>query len=628
MESDENKVTSRCRMVMVEGGGWDVFLQATLCPCHWHQPTPEKRTSGPERDHPSGTGVCLARPRRPRHSAGCCAACSDTLSSNRASRLATSPPTMASAEQDAGMELDGLLAADDLETRNEPLAAAAGARAGVSEALDMLEARRLGRSLAIPTDDARVRQRLRALGEPITAFGERPPDRRERLREVLVHLAREQGEAGPRSDAGSDEAGDIEDEEEAEEQEEEFYTEGTSALVEARRDMAQFSLKNAARRIAIQRKQATIPLQRIVTTRRNVFAPLRTFTNMGSQIGDSRPISIVRFSPDGKMLGTGSWSGGVKLWEMPSAKAVKSLRGHTDKVGGLSWHPQATLTQPTSALNLATGAADGNVFLWNLESDRPMASLAGHQARVARVEFHPSGKYVASASFDGTWRLWDAEQGAELLVQEGHSKEVYTVAFQGDGALLASGGLDAVGRIWDLRTGRTAMILDGHAREVLSIDWSSNGYTLATASADDTVKIWDLRQLKQSYSIPAHKSNCADVRFFRSADERAGLSSGSGVVDDVDPDPEHTASKPVNGSSAGRGADAGVPLPRSSMFLATSGYDGYVKIWSADNWQIVRAMHADSKAMSVDISPGMFSTARTDAAACEPFLFAPLDETS
>ena len=39
--------------------------------------------------------------------------------------------------------------------------------------LDELERKKKARSLAVPTDDARVRARLRELGEPITLFGER-----------------------------------------------------------------------------------------------------------------------------------------------------------------------------------------------------------------------------------------------------------------------------------------------------------------------------------------------------------------------------------------------------------------------------------------------------------------------
>lgn len=494
---------------------------------------------------------------------------------------------------DDGMDVEGLntLAADELDERKDA-GLSTSLRAEQAAALEILDARARGRKLALPTDDAKVRQRLRNEGEPITLFGERPPDRRERLREFLVKQQQKRAQQGESDGGDAIESEDSEDEEE-EEQEEEFYTEGSQDLLSARQDIARFSLRRAAARIQHQKRQTSIPLQKIINTRKEIFAPLRTFTNLGSQIGGTRFISIVRFSPNGQILATGCWSGGVKLWDIPSARERKTMRGHSDKVGGLSWHPEATLTQSETAVNMATGAADGNIKLWSLADDRPITTLSGHAARVARVEFHPCGAYIASASYDGTWRLWDVNRAQELLIQEGHSKEVYSVAFQGDGALLASGGLDAIGRVWDLRTGRTAMILDGHAREILSIDFSSNGYTLATASGDDTVRVWDLRQAKQTYTIPAHKSSCTDVRFFKSRNERLSIPSGSNVIDggDIDIKDEDDES------------NCEISLPHSSSFLVTGGYDGYVKIWSADDWQILRSMHADNKIMSVDVHP-------------------------
>lgn len=39
--------------------------------------------------------------------------------------------------------------------------------------LDELERRKKNRTMAVPTDDGRVRARLREIGEPITLFGER-----------------------------------------------------------------------------------------------------------------------------------------------------------------------------------------------------------------------------------------------------------------------------------------------------------------------------------------------------------------------------------------------------------------------------------------------------------------------
>lgn len=212
--------------------------------------------------------------------------------------------------------------------------------------------------------------------------------------------------------------------------------------------------------------------------RRAVYAELKTFTNLGSQIGDTRPLSSLRFSPDSSMLLTSSWTGAAKLWSIPACKEIKTLKGalapcricssridrlhsiaHKERIGGVAWHPQATLSQSRSAVNFATSGADNDIKLWGLEryflphsmvysitdlwfylSDAPLLTLSGHSARVCRIAYHPSGKYIGSASYDGTWRLWDAERGGEeLLLQEGHSKEVYAIEFQEDGALVCTG---------------------------------------------------------------------------------------------------------------------------------------------------------------------------------------------
>jgi U4/U6 small nuclear ribonucleoprotein PRP4 len=47
------------------------------------------------------------------------------------------------------------------------------ARAENQIILDELERKKKARSMAVPTDDNRVKARLREIGEPITLFGER-----------------------------------------------------------------------------------------------------------------------------------------------------------------------------------------------------------------------------------------------------------------------------------------------------------------------------------------------------------------------------------------------------------------------------------------------------------------------
>lgn len=47
------------------------------------------------------------------------------------------------------------------------------ARAELQATEDMFERRKVLRTLAVPTDDNKVRERLRAFGLPMTLFGER-----------------------------------------------------------------------------------------------------------------------------------------------------------------------------------------------------------------------------------------------------------------------------------------------------------------------------------------------------------------------------------------------------------------------------------------------------------------------
>jgi len=42
---------------------------------------------------------------------------------------------------------------------------------------------------------------------------------------------------------------------------------------------------------------------------------------------------------------------------------------------------------------------------------------------------------------------------------------------------------------------------------------------------------------------------------------------------------------------------------RPGLYLASAGYDGLVKLWSADDWQLLTTLQTDgSKVMSVDLS--------------------------
>lgn len=167
--------------------------------------------------------------------------------------------------------------------------------------------KRRAAALAVPTNDMAVRARLRRLGEPITLFGEREMERRDRLRMLMAKL-----DSGGQLDTLMK----VHEEEEAaasaalsEGPEEDmiqypFYTEGSRTLLEARIDIAKYSIVRAAMRLERARRKRDDPDEDLDAETNWALDQAGGLTLDCSEIGDDRPLSGCSFSHDGKMLAT------------------------------------------------------------------------------------------------------------------------------------------------------------------------------------------------------------------------------------------------------------------------------------------------------------------------------------
>ncbi|KAK9845589.1 hypothetical protein WJX84_004246 [Apatococcus fuscideae] len=430
------------------------------------------------------------------------------------------------------------------------------------ELMRKLELKRRLRSAVVPTDPGEVKALLRQLAEPITLFGEREGERRDRLRKLVASMDPAEQEAlqQGRLPLELDDAGPAL-------RREKFYTEGSPALQEARRTLAHKSLQRAADRLAGAKRRRESPDEDERAEAAAMVDSLAQISNQSSEFADERPISACRFSPDGSLLASTSWSGHLKLWSMPACQHQQTIRAHQDRSLSGSELPA-----------LATGASDRCARVWS-STGKLLHDLRGHEERLGRIAFHPLGLHLGTASFDQTWRLWDLATGQCILEQEGHSRAVYALAFQQDGALAATGGLDAIGRVWDLRSGRSIMALEGHVKDILSMDWSPNGYLLASGSNDNTCRIWDMRKRDCTYTLPAHTSLVSQVRF-EPSDGHFLVTAG---YDNLTKLWDSRGLRLVKTLAGHEGKVMGADVSADSRTIVTAGYDRTIKLWHADD---------------------------------------------
>ena len=281
--------------------------------------------------------------------------------------------------------------------------------------------------------------------------------------------------------------------------------------------------------------------------------------------GCSGGICAVAFSPDGRLIASGSAGSTVELWD--TAMGLKAeLKGHSGPVCGVAFSPDGKL--------VASASNDMTVLLWDAATATVQATLRGHSGWVLGITFSPDSKLVASASRDRTVVLWDTATATVQATLKGHSDLVWSVAFSPDGKLVASASDDGTVIFWDTATATVQATLKGHSGFARGIAFSPDGKLVALASYGNTIVLLNTATTTVQVTLKGHSGRVWGVAFSPDGKLVASASDNMTVV------LWDTATATVQATLKGHSRRVwSVAFSPNGKLVASASYDGTVKLW-------------------------------------------------
>jgi len=153
-------------------------------------------------------------------------------------------------------------------------------------------------------------------------------------------------------------------------------------------------------------------------------------------------IDSIELSQDGQLLAIGTGNSGL-LWNIAARRLIWTAKGHRDRVFSIRFSPDQKM--------IATGSWDSDVRLWDVATGNEVAVLTGHKAAVLNSVFSPDGRTLATKSDDRTIKFGNLATFREVAsISLDYTGEIQGsfLAFSPDGQILTANDSGPGLRCW------------------------------------------------------------------------------------------------------------------------------------------------------------------------------------
>ncbi|KAK3952772.1 quinon protein alcohol dehydrogenase-like superfamily [Pseudoneurospora amorphoporcata] len=210
-------------------------------------------------------------------------------------------------------------------------------------------------------------------------------------------------------------------------------------------------------------------------------------------------VASVSWIQKGTHLAIGTHKGLVQIWDAEKARRLRTMTGHTGRVGALAWNTHI----------LTSGSRDRLIYHRDVRApDQWLKKLVGHKQEVCGLKWNCDDGQLASGGNDNKLMVWDKLSDTPLWKYSGHTAAVKAIAWSPhQRGLLASGGGTADRRIIFHDTVRGTVLNEvDTGSQVCNIAWSKNSNEIVSTHgySQNQIVVWKYPSMTQVASLTGH----------------------------------------------------------------------------------------------------------------------------
>ncbi|PHH58731.1 hypothetical protein CDD81_4736 [Ophiocordyceps australis] len=214
---------------------------------------------------------------------------------------------------------------------------------------------------------------------------------------------------------------------------------------------------------------------------------------------DDDTVTSVSWIQKGTHLAIGTGKGLVQIWDAEKTRRLRTMTGHTARVGSLAWNSHV----------LTSGSRDRLIYHRDVRSsDQWMKKLVGHKQEVCGLKWNCEDGQLASGGNDNKLIVWDRLSETPLWKFSDHTAAVKAISWSPhQRGLLASGGGTADRRIIFHDTVRGSVINEiDTGSQVCNIAWSRNTNEIVSTHgySQNQIVVWKYPSMTQVASLTGH----------------------------------------------------------------------------------------------------------------------------